>query len=110
MGEAGHLVHGGGSSELTILRKLLCNNLQTRLHEGWRDLRCLASFTETWLQGETKLSISKTNLSILKENLATRKQLPMYFYEESCPTTKLLKMLIHLFSGTSFLTGSTEQR
>ena len=103
MGEAGHLVHGGGFAELTIVKKQFAKKLQTRLHEGWRDLRCLASFTETWLQGETKLST-------FKKNLASRKQLPMFFYEKSCPTKKLLKMLILLFSGTSFLTGSTEQR
>ena len=67
MGEAGHMVYGGGYSEFTILRKLLCNNLQTRLHEGWRDLRCLASFTETWLQGD------ETNLSILKKESCHKK-------------------------------------
>ena len=44
--------------EVDHLKKSFSFNLQTRLHEGWRDLRCLASFTETWLQGdETNLSI-----------------------------------------------------
>ena len=43
--------------EVDHLKKSFSFNLQTRLHEGWRDLRCSASFTETWLQGETNLSV-----------------------------------------------------